>query len=99
MYSPASFETAYVQRASPTEPWLVTCVSSTLYAWRPKTSLVENSIRRSSVELVVVDEPPRERRPDEAGAAREEDALAARGHAASLDARVPPAAPAAADRS
>jgi len=29
-YSPASFETAYVQRASPTEPCDVTCVSSTL---------------------------------------------------------------------
>src|SRR5205823_1588100 len=35
-------------------------------------------------DLVVVDEPPRERRRDEPGAARHEDALAAQGHAASL---------------
>src|SRR5207247_10547642 len=47
-YSPASFDTAYVQRASPTEPWVVTCVSSTLYACVPKTSLVEKSISRSA---------------------------------------------------
>src|SRR5438128_1750158 len=49
MYSPASFETAYVQRASPTEPPLVTCVSSTRYARVPNTSLVEKSTSRSSV--------------------------------------------------
>ncbi|HXK16074.1 MAG TPA: hypothetical protein VNH45_16200, partial [Gaiellaceae bacterium] len=49
MYSPASFDTAYVQRASPTDPCEVTCVSSTLYACVPKTSLVEKSISRSIV--------------------------------------------------
>ena len=32
-------------------------------------------------DLVVVDEPPRERRPDEARAARDDDALSAQGHA------------------
>src|ERR671935_60090 len=52
MYSPASFETAYVQRASPTEPPLVTCVSSTRYARVPKTSLVEKSTNRSRVDCV-----------------------------------------------
>src|SRR5207244_9460302 len=52
MYSPASFETAYVQRASPTEPPLVTCVSSTRYARVPNTSLVEKSTSRSSDESV-----------------------------------------------
>src|SRR3989442_6527426 len=52
MYSPASFETAYVQRASPTEPPLVTCVSSTRYACVPKTSLVEKSTRRASDDCV-----------------------------------------------
>ena len=34
--------------------------------------------------LVVVDEPPRERRADEAGSARDQDPLAAQSHAASL---------------
>ena len=52
MCSPASFETAYVQRASPTEPCEVTCSSSTLNANEPKTSLVENSITRSIVSFV-----------------------------------------------
>ena len=49
MCSPASFETAYVQRASPTEPCVVALCSSTRNAYVPKTSLVENSISRSSV--------------------------------------------------
>ena len=49
MCSPASFETAYVQRASPTEPIVVTCPSRTLNACVPKTSLVEKSRKRSSV--------------------------------------------------
>src|SRR5919197_3342575 len=49
MCSPASFETAYVQRASPTEPVAVICPSRTLYACGPKTSLVEKSTSRSSV--------------------------------------------------
>src|ERR687888_578091 len=48
MCSPASFETAYVQRASPTEPVAVICPSRTLYACGPKTSLVEKSTSRSS---------------------------------------------------
>src|SRR6266571_3269658 len=52
MYSPASFDTAYVQRASPTEPPLVTWVSSTRYARVPNTSLVEKSTKRSSVDCV-----------------------------------------------
>ena len=34
MCSPASFETAYVQRASPTEPIVDTCPSCTLYGVR-----------------------------------------------------------------
>ena len=37
-------------------------------------------------DLVVVDQPPRERRPDEAGAAGDEDAFASQSHAASLSA-------------
>src|SRR5919199_370418 len=131
MCSPASLETAYVQRASPTEPVVVTCVSPTLYAYVPNTSLVEKSTSRSTVsraasaasstlyvpirftrivrtplsrtwstpaiaaqvverdDLVRVDEPPRERRADEAGAAGDEDPLAGRGHAASLTAADP----------
>src|SRR6476659_2810157 len=48
MCSPASFETAYVQRASPTEPIVDTCPSSTFSACVPKTSLVEKSTKRSS---------------------------------------------------
>ena len=48
MCSPASFETAYVQRASPTDPVVVTLVSATRKAYVPKTSLVENSTSRSS---------------------------------------------------
>src|SRR5919198_828615 len=52
MCSPASFETAYVQRASPTEPVEVRCPSRTLYACGPKTSLVEKSTSRSSVSRV-----------------------------------------------
>ncbi len=35
-------------------------------------------------DLVLVDEPARERRADEAGAARDDDALSAQSHAASL---------------
>src|SRR5690348_6234960 len=50
--SPASFETAYVQRASPTEPIVETCPSFTLYACVPKTSLVEKSTSRSTVSCV-----------------------------------------------
>ena len=38
-------------------------------------------------DLVLVDEPPRERRPDEPGAAGDDDSLAAQRHAASLEAR------------
>ncbi len=49
MCSPASFDTAYVQRASPTEPIVVTCASWTLNACWPNTSLVEKSTRRSTV--------------------------------------------------
>ena len=49
MCSPASFETAYVQRASPTEPIVVTCASCTLNACWPNTSLVEKSTSRSIV--------------------------------------------------
>src|SRR5690348_7461201 len=52
MCSPASFDTAYVQRASPTEPIVDTCPSLTLYACVPKTSLVEKSTKRSSVRSV-----------------------------------------------
>ena len=52
MCSPASFETAYVQRASPTEPIVVTLPSRELIACVPKTSLVENSTKRSSVSFV-----------------------------------------------
>ena len=52
MCSPASFETAYVQRASPTEPVTVTLVSATRNACVPKTSLVEKSTSRSSVSCV-----------------------------------------------
>ena len=52
MCSPASFETAYVQRASPTEPIVVTFPSRALIACVPKTSLVENSMNRSSVSFV-----------------------------------------------
>ena len=52
MCSPASFETAYVQRASPTEPIDVTWASWTLNAYCPKTSLVENSTIRSIVSFV-----------------------------------------------
>ena len=37
-------------------------------------------------DLVLVDEPARERRPDESGAARDDDALSRQSHAASLDA-------------
>src|SRR6059058_4969689 len=48
MCSPASFETAYVQRVSPTEPIVETWPSATLYAWVPKISLVEISTRRST---------------------------------------------------
>ena len=51
MCSPASFETAYVQRASPTEPIVVTWASCTLKACWPNTSLVEKSTSRSSVSL------------------------------------------------
>jgi 4-oxalomesaconate tautomerase len=40
MCSPASFETAYVQRVSPTDPIVETWPSATLYAWVPKISLV-----------------------------------------------------------
>ena len=43
MCSPASFETAYVQRASPTEPIVETWPSSTFRACVPNTSLVEKS--------------------------------------------------------
>ena len=49
MCSPASFETAYVQRASPTEPIVETWPSSTFSACVPNTSLVEKSTNRSSV--------------------------------------------------
>ena len=49
MCSPASFETAYVQRASPTLPIVETWPSLTLNACVPKTSLVEKSTKRSSV--------------------------------------------------
>ena len=52
MCSPASFETAYVQRASPTEPIVDTWPSSTRNACVPKTSLVEKSMKRSSVSSV-----------------------------------------------
>ena len=52
MCSPASFETAYVQRASPTEPIVETWPSSTRNACVPKTSLVEKSMKRSSVSSV-----------------------------------------------
>ena len=52
MCSPASFETAYVQRASPTEPIVETWPSLTLYACVPKTSLVEKSTMRSGVSSV-----------------------------------------------
>ena len=52
MCSPASFETAYVHRASPTEPIVVTWPSCTLKACWPNTSLVENSTSRSSVSRV-----------------------------------------------
>ena len=48
MCSPASFDTAYVQRASPTLPIVETCPSLTLNACVPKTSLVEKSTKRSS---------------------------------------------------
>ena len=51
MCSPASFETAYVHRASPTEPWVVALFSSTRNAYVPKTSLVENSTSRSTVSV------------------------------------------------
>ena len=170
MCSPASFETAYVQRASPTEPIVVTLPSSTLKACVPKhlarrrsrraaracpvvaqrrlervvradhvdahrphralehrvdagdrrrsgrcaSRLARASVERSGVEhvaldeaevrmvgerraaervavevverddLVLVDEPPRERRADEACAAGHDDALARQSHAASL---------------
>src|SRR5438067_2701671 len=47
MCSPASFETAYVQRVSPTEPIVETWPSATLYACVPKISLVEISTSRS----------------------------------------------------
>ena len=59
MCSPASFETAYVQRASPTEPIVETWPSSTRNACVPKTSLVEKSTKRSSVSSVRA--PPRAR--------------------------------------
>ena len=52
MCSPASFETAYVQRASPTEPIVDTWPSLTLKACVPKTSLVEKSTKRSSESIV-----------------------------------------------
>ena len=52
MCSPASFETAYVQRASPTEPIVETWPSLTRKACVPKTSLVEKSMNRSSVSSV-----------------------------------------------
>ena len=52
MCSPASFETAYVQRASPTEPIVDTWPSATRNACVPKTSLVEKSMNRSSVSSV-----------------------------------------------
>ena len=52
MCSPASFETAYVQRASPTEPIVETWPSLTLKACVPNTSLVEKSTKRSSVSSV-----------------------------------------------
>ena len=52
MCSPASFETAYVQRASPTEPIVETCPSSTRKACVPKTSLVEKSTKRSRLSSV-----------------------------------------------
>ena len=52
MCSPASFETAYVQRASPTEPIVETWPSSTFKACVPNTSLVEKSTKRSSVSSV-----------------------------------------------
>ncbi len=177
MCSPASFETAYVQRASPTEPIVVTwpsldvvgvraedlarrevdealervqrrerrlehvvradhvdahrpdralstvstpaiaaavddvrrparrararaSASRTSAAWKVKFGCVGElgAAERVAVEvverddLVRVDEPPRERRADEAGAAGDEDALAAQGHAASLAAPAPSSA-------
>src|SRR5712691_3725103 len=52
MCSPASFDTAYVQRASPTEPIVDTWPSLTLNAWVPNTSLVEKSTIRSRVPSV-----------------------------------------------
>ena len=52
MCSPASFETAYVQRASPTEPIVETSPSVTRNACVPKTSLVEKSMKRSTVSSV-----------------------------------------------
>src|SRR2546422_6700387 len=52
MCSPASLETAYVQRASPTEPIVETCPSRTSNACWPKTSLVEKSRKRSTVPCV-----------------------------------------------
>ena len=169
MCSPASFETAYVQRASPTEPIVVTCASCDVervlaehlarrevdepldrvarrerglehvvrpdhvHAHRPDRALedgvdagdagavddVGRAARRRSVRSrrrgrrpgrtwkfgcsarvvppsvsrwrlstatisFVVDEPARERRADEAGAARDDDSLAGQRHAASL---------------
>src|SRR6266550_1386202 len=48
MCSPASFETAYVQRVSPTDPIVETWPSATLYACVPKISLVEISTKRST---------------------------------------------------
>src|SRR5450759_1840392 len=45
--SPASFDTAYVQRASPAEPATVLSSSEELNAIEPKTSDVEKSINLS----------------------------------------------------
>ena len=52
MCSPASLDTAYVQRASPTEPIDDESPSVTRKACVPKTSLVEKSMKRSTVSSV-----------------------------------------------
>src|SRR5881392_631781 len=91
MCSPASFETAYVQRVSPTEPIVETWPSATLYACVPKISLVEISTSRSieprvavqvveQHDLVGLDQASRERRADEPRPAGQEDALPGKRH-------------------
>ena len=53
---------------------------------RPAERVTVQVVHRD--DLVRIDEPPRERRPDETGAAGDHDSLAAQGHAASLVAGV-----------